>query len=1061
MQKTPHTRTLQQLAAALAVALSVPTAPAQVTVYSDNFDVDNTANWLMNVTGAGFSFADFYFDYSTVGIPSAPSSTGGSTRGLKLAANLGSGGVFPAGISVSPMNFGITANFDLRFDLWMNYIKSGQGSTEVGGAGYGTAGTAAQVAGVADSVFIGASTDGGTAADYRVYGPGVAISYQDTDHIIRTDPTSPLVYAAGGRNNTATYYTTNFLAQPVPEAQTNLFPRQTGTVAPAGTVAFKWHDVKLRKVGRSITYFIDDVLIATVDSIDAQTITNAFGGTPAPLGGTNIHFNLYDINGGGSTDIDSTNLLFALYDNVRITDFTNVVTVEATTPVTKEGSLNPAVFTLSRSAAGEPLTINYTMSGTATNGSDYTMLTGSATFAEMETTVIISVAAIDDALAEETETVVFNITPTPSYVSGGSATVTIEDNEANVLRLSSVASQMYERVNDYCAVRVTRLGDLQAATYMVILSFAGSADSGDFSPPTTVFMEPGITATNFLITPVEDSVYENTEMVICSIAEAFAGEYTIGTPSTVTNRIINATLPPETILFSDDFDSDTSGAWTVYSTDTNGPTADFGAAFAFDYGGLGIPPAPHGFGSLGLLLTVNKSDTDAIAAALNAYPTGQSFSGDFALRFDMFLSAVPGSIATEHALCGINHSGTRTNWFRGSPGGVGTTNWAFDGIFAGIGADASAAAPGDYGFYSSPATTAASPTTLATAPASRFSTNEFKRPPYSAAGAPANNPSAAVQTPIWVDVEISKIGNIVTLWLNNTRILGYTNTTPYPSGNIMLGYVDAFDSVGATTSFVVYDNLRVVSLAPPVISIQPVGSTNAAGTSKSFSVTASTSTSIINYQWFRNGVAIPNATSDTYAIPSIVPANYGSYRVEVNDGRYTTASATVALVPPPPVINVPPASRVAVVGGSASFTVTATTFSGVTNYQWLYSGTNVAGAGVSGATTRTLTLANVQAVRFGGPYTVRVNDGTTSITSSPPAMLTMAASPTIGAPMLVGAGLAYSFGTEVGPSYVVDFKSSLTNAAWTPIQTNAGSGNPMSVTNALTGNEGYFRIRLQ
>ena len=506
MKKSFYIQTVKPLAAALAVALSVAQARAQVTVYSDNFDVDNTANWIMNVTGAGLSFADFYFDYSTVRVPSAPHSTGGTTRGLKLAANLGAAGVFPAGISVSPMNFGITANFELRFDLWMNYIKSGNGSTEVGGAGYGTAGTAAQVAGVADSVFIGASTDGGTAADYRVYGPGVAISYQDADHILRTDPTSPLVYAAAGRNNTAAYYTTNFPAQPVPEAQTNLFPRQTGTVAPAGTIAFKWHDVKLRKVGRSITYFIDDALIATVDSIDAQTITNAAGGTPAPLGGTNIHFNLYDINAGGSTDSDATNLLFALFDNVRITDFTNVVTVEVTTPSTKEGSFNSAVFTLSRSAAGEPLTINYTMSGTASNGSDYIALPGSATFGAAETTVTIEVEAMDDAVAEETETVVFNITPSAGYVSGESAAVTIEDNEANVLRLSPVAPQMYERTNDYCSMRITRLGDLQAAAYGVNLSFAGSAGSGDFSPPATVMMEPGLISTNFIIRPIEDSL---------------------------------------------------------------------------------------------------------------------------------------------------------------------------------------------------------------------------------------------------------------------------------------------------------------------------------------------------------------------------------------------------------------------------------------------------------------------------------------------------------------------------------------------------------------------------
>ena len=206
---------------------------------------------------------------------------------------------------------------------------------------------------------------------------------------------------------------------------------------------------------------------------------------------------------------------------------------------------------------------------------------------------------------------------------------------------------------------------------------------------------------------------------------------------------------------------------------------------------------------------------------------------------------------------------------------------------------------------------------------------------------------------------------------------------------------------------------------------------------------------------------IADATNDTYTIPSVAAANYGSYRVEVNDGRYTTVSAAAVLTPPPPVILSAPGSRAAVVGSSPTFSVTAVVFSGITNYQWMYYGTNVSGAGVSGATTVTLTLSNVQPVSFGGPYTVRVNDGTTSVTSSPPAFLTMAVSPTLSTPVLLDAELAYSFATEAGPSYVVEFKSSLTNVAWTPFQTNVGNGSPISVTNMLTGSEGYFRVRLR
>ena len=66
-----------------------------------------------------------------------------------------------------------------------------------------------------------------------------------------------------------------------------------------------------------------------------------------------------------------------------------------------------------------------------------------------------------------------------------------------------------------------------------------------------------------------------------------------------------------------------------------------------------------------------------------------------------------------------------------------------------------------------------------------------------------------------MDVEISQVGNVITLTMNRTPILSYTNTTPFTSGNIMLGYCDAYDSIMAGNSCVVYDNLRVIRLAAP------------------------------------------------------------------------------------------------------------------------------------------------------------------------------------------------------------------------------------------------------
>jgi hypothetical protein len=218
---------------------------------------------------------------------------------------------------------------------------------------------------------------------------------------------------------------------------------------------------------------------------------------------------------------------------------------------------------------------------------------------------------------------------------------------------------------------------------------------------------------------------------------------------------------------------------------------------------------------------VNKDGTQS-AAAVTLYPNGQSFSGNFALRFDMFLSVVvPNAVSTEYVLFGINHAGTKTNWFRSSPGGV-PTGWTFDGVFFGVEADG--AGLGDYVNYSSPTTTNNNPTALTVGQWATNFFDVFKTPPYSVLGAPGNNTSLASPTPIWADVEVSQIGKIITLKINNTTILSYSNTTPYASGNIMVGYDDAFDSIGLSSSYVVIDNLRVIRLAGlTVTAIQDLG----------------------------------------------------------------------------------------------------------------------------------------------------------------------------------------------------------------------------------------------
>jgi hypothetical protein len=101
-------------------------------------------------------------------------------------------------------------------------------------------------------------------------------------------------------------------------------------------------------------------------------------------------------------------------------------------------------------------------------------------------------------------------------------------------------------------------------------------------------------------------------------------------------------------------------------------------------------------------------------------------------------------------------------------------------------------------------------------------TNIFKSPPWAVAGSPAIN--ATSNTAVWSDVELSKIGNIIALRINNSTIFSYSNSTAYVAGNVMIGYEDAFDSIGPIQNYVVYDNVRVVRLTGlKITGVQDVG----------------------------------------------------------------------------------------------------------------------------------------------------------------------------------------------------------------------------------------------
>jgi hypothetical protein len=293
---------LKPYVAALVCFAVIPLSSKAQVLYSQNFDINDTANWNVN-SGPGVNSANIFFDYSTVGIPSAPHSTGGTTLGVKLNANNTVAGQALGGVSISPIGQSFTGDYQVRFDMWANFIgpapAGGSGSTQITGGGIGTSGTTANYAGAANGIWFAGTGDGNSAADYRVYTPAAPGSLASGN----------AVYAApgGAINNSAAFYTGLFPARTAPAAQITLYPSQSGS-ALAGSLGWAWHDVTINKVGNMVTWNIDGSLIASLD------IT-----TNGVLGGNNILLMQGDINATSSADANGTALNFGLFDNVVIT----------------------------------------------------------------------------------------------------------------------------------------------------------------------------------------------------------------------------------------------------------------------------------------------------------------------------------------------------------------------------------------------------------------------------------------------------------------------------------------------------------------------------------------------------------------------------------------------------------------------------------------------------------------------------------------------------------------------------------------------------------------------
>lgn len=207
-----------------------------------------------------------------------------------------------------------------------------------------------------------------------------------------------------------------------------------------------------------------------------------------------------------------------------------------------EGGTDQAAFRLMRVASAtlpltSPLTVTFTLSGTAANGTDYTSLPLTATFLAGSATADVVIAPLADALAEGSETVILALTTVTPYALGSptTGTVTIAD-AAPVVSVTALDAAAAEVGPDMGTFRFSRTGSLTSAL-TVTYTVAGTATNGtDYQaiPLTVTFLAGQATADVFVI-PIADGATEGVETVIVTLTDGAA--YDLGAPATATATV--------------------------------------------------------------------------------------------------------------------------------------------------------------------------------------------------------------------------------------------------------------------------------------------------------------------------------------------------------------------------------------------------------------------------------------------------------------------------------------------------------------------------------------------
>jgi sugar lactone lactonase YvrE len=216
-------------------------------------------------------------------------------------------------------------------------------------------------------------------------------------------------------------------------------------------------------------------------------------------------------------------------------------------------------------------------------------------------------------------------------------------------------------------------------------------------------------------------------------------------------------------------------------------------------------------------------------------------------------------------------------------------------------------------------------------------------------------------------------------WYKNGKAIPHTNSSDYSVARATAGDAGAYTVEVGDLNTSVTSTPAIVTVTRLNLGImhQPRNATAIVGRIFFVSVETVGGDEAIYYQWYKNGIPIPGATSSSFVVDRATTDHAGSYTVIASDSKTSiTSNPAIVTVVPAFRITIQPKNAILSIGQALSLSVNAKG-GGSVSYQWYKDGTTI-----RGATSATYTITRITTGDF-GTYTVRVINKNNTVTSDP------------------------------------------------------------------------------